>query len=201
MTVTTGLVETGVANTASVTAALRRAGTDVYRIEDAVALEEADRVVVPGVGAFAAGMSALGDLGVSAALVERIEAGAPTLLVCLGMQLLFASSDESPGVDGLGVIDGHVGAFAEGVTTPQFGWNRVEPADRLDHLDAGDAYFANSYRVSEAPAGWSVAWADHGGRFVAAMERGDVLACQFHPELSGAYGQGIIDRWVAGDDA
>lgn len=196
--VTTGIVQTGVANTASVTAALRRGGAEVVTVERAAAIDELGRIVVPGVGAFGAGMAALDDLGVVGALIDRIEANRPTLCVCLGMQLLFASSDESPGVDGLGVCSGHVGAFPDGVTTPQFGWNRVEAEPTMSHLEAGYAYFANSYRVPEAPDGWDVATTDHGGRFVAAMERGPVLACQFHPELSGAYGQGIIDRWLAG---
>jgi imidazole glycerol-phosphate synthase subunit HisH len=82
------------------------------------------------------------------------------------------------------------------------GWNRVEPRDegqaQLAHsaLCAGHAYFANSYRVATAPRGWELAWCDYGGPFVAAMQRGAVLACQFHPELSGAYGAGLIHRWL-----
>lgn len=199
MGVTTGIVETGVANTASVSAALRRGGADVTFVESADAVDELDRIVVPGVGAFRAGMAALSELGVTEALIGRIEAGRPTLLVCLGMQLLFASSDESPGVEGLGVVSDNVASFPPGVMTPQFGWNVVEPAEDCHYLDGGYAYFANSYRVETPPPEWKVATTDHGGRFVAAMERDAVLACQFHPELSGAYGQGLIDRWLRGD--
>ena len=80
---------------------------------------------------------------------------------------------------------------------PQFGWNRVEPAPDCRFLAPGYAYFANSYRVLEAP-GCRVATAEHGGRFVAALERDHVVACQFHPELSGAYGHALIARWLEG---
>lgn len=201
MAPTTGIVPTGVANTASVRAALGRAGVEPSFVSSAGAVAELDRVVVPGVGAFGAGMAALEDLGVVDALRGRIDAGRPTFLVCLGMQLLGTTSDESPGVDGLGIVDRHVGRFPEGVRTPQFGWNVVEPLEPMAHIEPGYTYFANSYRIADPPDGWRCATADHGGPFVAAMERGDVLACQFHPELSGHLGQGIIDRWVAGVEA
>jgi imidazoleglycerol phosphate synthase glutamine amidotransferase subunit HisH len=78
------------------------------------------------------------------------------------------------------------------------GWNRVEPAG--DGLAGGYAYFANSYRVQAPPAGWSRAWTEYGAPFVAALRRGDVLACQFHPELSGAYGLGLLRRWLQRDE-
>ena len=188
------------ANTASVTAALRRAGADPHFVEDPDEIDELDRVVVPGVGSFEAGMEALAALGVIGPLIDRIEGGRPTLLVCLGMQLLGSSSDESPGVEGLAIIEQHVGRFPEGVRTPQFGWNIVEPIEEMSHLETGYAYFANSFRFDEPPAGWRCAIAKHGGPFIAAMEREDVLACQFHPELSGSFGQSVIDRWIEGVD-
>ena len=79
---------------------------------------------------------------------------------------------------------------------PQFGWNRICPDDGCRLLAEGYAYFANSYRIATPPAGWSVARADHGGSFVAAMERERVLACQFHPELSSAFGVELMRRWL-----
>jgi imidazoleglycerol phosphate synthase glutamine amidotransferase subunit HisH len=81
---------------------------------------------------------------------------------------------------------------------PQFGWNRVE-AEGDGWLESGWAYFANSYRVEAAPEGWEVATAQHGGPFVAAMRRGSVVTCQFHPELSGAWGQALIGSWLASE--
>ena len=105
---------------------------------------------------------------------------------------------ESPGVGGLGCLDARVAHFPAGVRAPQFGWNAVVAGRDCALLRDGYAYFANSYRLPAAPAGWATATADHGGAFVAAMERGSVLACQFHPELSGSYGAQLLARWLQG---
>ena len=125
----------------------------------------------------------------------RIAADRPTICICVGHQLLFASSDESPGVQGLGVVPAHVGSFPADVRVPQFGWNDVHCSEDARLLEGGYAYFANSFRATEAP-GWTIASATHGGRYVAAMERGNVLGCQFHPELSGAYGEALLSRFL-----
>jgi imidazole glycerol-phosphate synthase subunit HisH len=115
--------------------------------------------------------------------------------MCVGLQVLFEASDESPHATGLAALPGRVGRFADSVRVPQFGWNRVAPQPGCRLIEPGYAYFANSYRALEAP-GCAIATAEHGGRFVAALERGGVLACQFHPELSGAYGHELIGRWL-----
>ena len=86
--------------------------------------------------------------------------------------------------------------FGEGVRVPQLGWNQIVPAAECQLLRGGYAYFANSYRLIEPPPGFAVATADHGGPFVAAIERGPLLACQFHPELSGAWGIELLRRWI-----
>jgi len=191
------VISTGVANEASVCAALRRCGATPELTEDPATVRESPVVVLPGVGSFEAGMSRLRERGLGGALVDRVGAGHPLLAICLGMQMLCRSSEEAPGVPGLGVIDAEVRRFTVGMRTPHFGWNRVESGgDSGTVRQAGYAYFAHSYRVETAPAGWHAATADHGGRFVAALERGGVLACQFHPELSGAWGVGLITRWL-----
>lgn len=191
-----GLIQTGVANTASVRAAFMRAGVDLDLIETPSQVASLDYVVLPGVGAFAAGMGALREQGLVEPLRERITRKQPTMLVCLGMQLLCSSSDESHGEVGLDIINAHVGSFTSEVTTPHFGWNWVEPEGTTTYLRPGYAYFANSYRLEEPPDGWRYAHVDHGGRFVAALEHDSILAVQFHPELSGAYGQALIERWL-----
>jgi imidazole glycerol-phosphate synthase subunit HisH len=191
------IVDTGVANTASVIAALERCGASTVVTDERAPIEDAMALVLPGVGSFGAGMERLERCDLIEPLVSRIEADRPTLAVCLGLQLLARSSDETPGVPGLGVIDAHVGVFPVGVRTPQFGWNRVEADGACVSLASGYAYFANSYRIDAPPEGWSVASSEHGGRFVAGLERGRVVACQFHPELSGALGLSIIERWLA----
>lgn len=192
---TATIVRTGVANTASVTAALGRCGCRCVLSDDPGEVTAAGLLVLPGVGSFSAGMESLGRAGLVDAVRARVAGGGPTLAICLGLQLLCAASEESPGVAGLGVIDSTVARFGGGVRVPQFGWNQVETGGGL--VEPGHAYFANSYRLAAAPAGWSVSWAEHGGRFVAAIERGEVLACQFHPELSGAWGAGLLERWLA----
>lgn len=192
---------TGTANLASIVAGLERAGATPRLIHSADEIGRAARVVLPGVGAFAAAMGQLEGDGAAAALVERVRAGHPTLAVCLGLQLLCEESEENPGVAGLGVVPARVSRFPATVRVPQLGWNLVEPEAGCRLLRPGHAYFANSYRLAATPPGWRAARADHGGRFVAALERGAVLACQFHPELSGSWGQELLKRWLAAGNA
>jgi imidazole glycerol-phosphate synthase subunit HisH len=187
---------TGTANIASVMAGLRRSGARPRLAETAAEVLEAPAAVLPGVGAMGAAMEKLVSDGMVPVLKERFERGLPTLAVCLGLQLLADNSEESPGVSGLRVFRGLSTRFPESVTVPQMGWNMVEPDESCQLLEPGYAYFANSFRLESAPAGWSAAWSDHGGPFVAAVERGPLLACQFHPELSSEFGQALLTRWV-----
>src|SRR6478735_9338127 len=123
------IVPTGTANIASVVAAFRRLGAQPRVSEQAAEVAAATHVMLPGVGAFAASMARLVEHGLDAALRERIDADRPTICICVGHQLLFETSDESPGVRGLGVVAGHVGRFGDDVRVPQFGWNEVRPAE------------------------------------------------------------------------
>jgi glutamine amidotransferase len=191
------VLPTGTANLASVLAALSRLGATTRIAGDAAMVRAAERVVLPGVGTFGAALAGLRKAGLADAVAARVRSGMATLAMCVGLQVLFEQSDESPGIPGLSVIPGRVGRFPETVRVPQFGWNRVEPSPGCRLLAPGYAYFANSYRALDAP-GWAVATAEHGGAFVAGLEREQVVACQFHPELSGAYGHGLIARWLEG---
>jgi imidazole glycerol phosphate synthase glutamine amidotransferase subunit len=191
------IVPTGTANLASVRAAFDRLGAGVTLADTPEAVEAAPRVVVPGVGSFGAAMDTLVGNGTAGAIERRVASDRPTLAVCVGMQLLANCSEESDGIAGLGVLDQRVRRFGEGVRLPQLGWNHVTPSDSSRFLTRGWAYFANSYRIEKVPDGWSASFADHGGSFVAALERGAVLACQFHPELSGAWGGEILARWLS----
>ena len=190
------VVPTGTANMASMIAGLERAGARSQITTDPDRVLSCDRLVLPGVGALGAAMQRLSDQGLVEALNGRLEAGRPTLAVCVGLQILCDSSAESPGVSGLGVLGGRVERFDRSVRVPQMGWNRVEVQNGCRLIESGFAYFANSYRLVEPPDGFYAAFSDHGGRFVAALERGGVLACQFHPELSGAWGLLLIKRWL-----
>lgn len=190
------VIPTGTANLASVIAAFRRLGTDPVIARDVSVVATSDRVVVPGVGSFGAAMAEIDRLGMRGALRRRLTEGRPTLAICVGMQLLAAASEESAGSEGLGHVSGPVARFPDSVRVPQLGWNRVSAGPGCRILRDGWAYFANSYRIEAVPEGWQAAVADHGGMFVAALERGNVLACQFHPELSGRWGRGILDAWL-----
>lgn len=199
------LMKTGVANVASVTAAFERLGARVELTDDPDTVRTAGAVVLPGVGSFDAGMAALGRNGLGSALIERIESGAPTLAVCLGLQLLGCASDEAPGVPGLGVLPATAVRIPEAPRLPHFGWNAVTwPAEATSPslFPSGEAYFAHTYclrdTVAIESAGWRVAKATEGSTFVAAVQRGAVLACQFHPELSSAMGARTLQRWLGG---
>lgn len=190
------VIATGTANTASVQAAFVRCGYACEVTTDAEAVRDGGPVVLPGVGSFEAGMRALHDHGLADVVRDRVHAGRPLLAICLGLQLLCTRSEESPGVEGLGVLDTAVKRLPDGVRVPQFGWNMVE-AGGTAIGDDGYAYYANSFCVPEAPEGWDAATTTYGNRFVAAVERGPVLACQFHPELSGAWGAALLRGWLA----
>jgi len=190
------LMRTGTANLASVAAAFHRAGCGVRISESADDASDAALVVLPGVGSFGAVVERLDELGLRTPLGNRINAGRPTMAVCLGMQLLGEGSEESPGAAGLGVIPATATSLRVGVRRPQLGWNRVAAGAGCRMLSDGTAYYANSFKFDTIPGGWSGAMTDHGGDFVAAIERGAVLACQFHPELSGPWGQSLVERWL-----
>jgi imidazole glycerol-phosphate synthase subunit HisH len=190
------VVPTGTANLASVLAAFRGLGVDPEVATSVAEVGRARRVVVPGVGSFGAAVAELRRMGLASMLEERVAADRPTLAICVGMQILSTASEESEGYVGLGAIAGKVTRFPETVRVPQLGWNQVRSGPNCEVLVDGWAYFANSYRFSSVPEGWSGAFTDHGGDFISAMERGNVLACQFHPELSGVWGRDLLGRWL-----
>ena len=192
------IVDSGVANLASIAGAFRRLNAGVVVSADPAIVRDAARIVLPGVGAFGAGMAALRSRGLETVIRDVASRGAPILGICLGMQMLCDTSEETPGVAGLGVVTGTCRRLPPEVRIPHLGWNSVsaEPGARL--VTTGIAAFANSYALRESPKEWTPAWATHGVRFVAALERGPILACQFHPELSGAYGAALLQRWLTG---
>lgn len=193
------IATTGTANLASVMAAVARLGLEPVLTRSAEDVRNAERLILPGVGALGAAMAGLREAGLVEPLRERLSAGRRTLCVCLGLQMLLEGSAETPGVAGLGVARGAAGKFSgAGLRVPQLGWNFVAPDAGCTMIEPGWAYYANSYRLAECPPGWSPAWSAYGGRFVAAMQRGEVLACQFHPELSGAWGAALLARWASG---
>src|SRR3989475_10553595 len=189
------IVDSGVANLASITSALRRLGATVVVTGDEGIVRDAPRVVLSGVGAFGAGIGALRARGLDQAVTHAATRGTPLLGVCLGMQMLCEASEEAPGVAGLGVIPGTCRRLPDDVRVPHLGWNAVTAAGE-GLVATGVAAFANSYALRDAPLGWTPAWTTHGARFVAALQKdgGPLLACQFHPALSGADGAALLAR-------
>ncbi len=188
------IVQTGVANLASVCAAFRQIGCEPLTTASADAIADAPFLVLPGVGSFGAGISALREFGLVSPLRARIANGRPTLGICLGMQLLCSESEEAPGERGVGAVDGAVRRL-QAETVPQMGWNAVEGSPEFP-IPSGHAYFANSFALTTIPNGWAAMTATHGQDMVAALSRGPVLLCQFHPELSGDWGLNLLRQWT-----
>ena len=192
------IINTGVANIRSLQAAFDRLDCPWNLTVSPEDIATASHVVLPGVGAFAAAAEAIDQLGLRKAIIDRINhRESATLCICLGMQLLCESSEESQSAKGLGIIPMAITRFGDGVKIPQLGWNEVRPLDNGPY-DAGEAYFANSYRLETARDGWGAAETDYGGTFISSIWRGRTLACQFHPELSGTWGESVLTQWIEG---
>lgn len=193
------IINTGVANIRSLQAAFDRINRPWNLTQDTDQITGATHVVLPGVGAYAAAADSIDRLGLRKTIVDRInDPTKSTLCICLGMQLLGNSSEESPGTQGLGVIDVPITRFGEDVQVPQLGWNNVVPSPTVTDspYDSGEAYFANSFRLEHAPQGWGFATTEYNGTFVSSIWRDKTLACQFHPELSGDWGQTLLENWA-----
>jgi len=192
------VLDYGSGNLRSAQRALERVGADVTVTADVDAAREVDGLVVPGVGAFAACMEGVHSIHAGKVVAERAAAGRPVLGICVGMQILFDAGVEH-GVEssGLGVLPGRVEKLVAPIV-PHMGWNTVDvPAGSVlfRGLDTDTRfYFVHSYAVHETDG--LVTTAEHGERFVAAVERGPVSATQFHPEKSGDAGAALLENWL-----
>jgi len=200
------VLDYGSGNLRSAERAVARTGVDVTVTSDLDAAAAADGLVVPGVGAYAACMAGIDELGAGPMIAERVADGRPVLGVCVGMQIFFDSGVEH-GVEtkGLGLLPGVVSRLkAERI--PHMGWNTVDVADRSELFDglARDArfYFVHSYAASDLEAlrkaGAKVTTATHDEPFAAAVELGRLSVAQFHPEKSADAGFALLRNWVAG---
>jgi len=197
------LVEYGAGNLPSVERALARLGAEAFRAPGPDALAGADTIILPGVGHFGALMRELGARGMIDPLRERITRGVPFLGICLGLQALFSASDEAPDDRGLNIYSGRVSALPPTAKLPHMGWNQLErpvPSRLLEGV-AADAYFyfANSFAALPGATGVANAEAalcDHGGRFVAVVENGNICGTQFHPEKSGQAGARLLENFL-----
>lgn len=187
------IVDYGSGNLRSVQKAFEHVGVPAVVGSDLRAMRDAAALVLPGVGAFGAAMAQLEGKGLAEPLMERIEAGVPFLGVCLGLQLLFESSEEDPGVPGLGLIRGDVRSLPSTVKVPHIGWNQAELcgcSDLFEDIPDGSAfYFVHGYAVVPRSPGDVMCVTEYDGvTFVSGIETGNVAAVQFHPEKSSTLG-------------
>lgn len=202
------VLDYGIGNLRSAEKALQRVGADARLTSDAGFARDADAVVLPGVGAFGACLRALRAAFLEDVVHEAVESGKPFLGICVGMQMLFTSSDEDPKARGLGVIPGGVVRLSGDVKCPQMQWNRLDIALDDDPMFEGDEfvgrrswmYFVHSFAgVPENPS-FVAATCDYGGPVNAAFRRDNVFATQFHPEKSSRSGLALLGNFAAEAD-
>jgi glutamine amidotransferase len=199
------LLDYGSGNVHSAAKALQAAGAEVKLTSNKSELIEADGLVIPGVGAFAAVMEKLNQLDAGSIIDSRLVAGKPVLGICVGMQVLFERGVENQGADGFGQWPGVVEKLNAPIL-PHIGWTEVESdpeSELFSGLENERFYFVHSY----AAKSWSLdirppfrsaklAYAEHGEKFLAAVENGPLSATQFHPEKSGQAGLKLLGNWI-----
>jgi len=193
------ILDYGIGNLHSAHKGFNHAGADARLTADRGLIAAAKGVVLPGVGAFEPCMAALGESGLDEVAMDRIDAGVPFFGICIGMQVLFAGSDEAPDCSGLGFFDGRVREIPPSVKRPQMQWNmldtRVPDHPMFDSLERRPwVYFVHSYSADNGVD--VLATCDYGNDLVAAAGRDNVWACQFHPEKSGRNGIQILENFV-----
>jgi glutamine amidotransferase len=184
-----GVLDHGMGNLRSVAKALEAAAADVVVTADRDEVSGCDALCVPGQGIFGRCSARLSETDLDEVIRSWIADERPYLGICLGMQVLFGSSEESA-EEGLGVLEGTCTRLPSSVTVPHIGWNQVEPGG--EHY-----YFDHSYAVEPTDDTVVTGWCEHGERFAARIERGPILGVQFHPEKSGRAGIRLLEGWIA----
>ena len=193
------IVDYGVGNLFSLRCSLNALGVDAVVSGDAAVISNADRVILPGVGAFRDAAAKLRDSGLDKTVISLAKRGTPLLGICLGMQMLFEKSYEFGVYDGLGLIEGSVRPIADvipaGLKIPQIGWNALDfkkESDLFRFIKNGDCvYFVHSYFAADCDDA-VIATCEYVAPLTAAVQKGNVYGCQFHPEKSGDVGLSIL---------
>jgi glutamine amidotransferase len=199
-----GIIDTGICNLGSLVGALESLGFDPEPVRDPAAIEGCNRLLLPGVGAFAHAMTRIQAAGLDRPIRQGMAAGKPLLGICLGMQLLFEHGEEGEVRAGLGLLPGRVRRMREEVAAPlpHVGWNELLPGQAhplLDGIKPGvDFYFTHSFCAETAP-GIVVAAAEYGELFPAIVARGNVVGVQFHPEKSQRNGLRLLENFCLWD--
>ncbi len=196
------ILDYGMGNLRSVEKALERVEANVLRTDDAAHAGEADALILPGVGAFPRAMERVRELGFDTVVAEAVERGTPVLGICLGMQLLFSSSSENEGADGLEHLDGPVELLdAPGLKVPHIGWSPVQwegDSPLSKGIDDGEPfYFVHSYAPRPLDSIDVLGTTAYGRRYVCAVERPPMWGVQFHPEKSSAAGLRLLANFAA----
>lgn len=196
------IIDYDAGNIKSVEKALRFLGQEAEVTRDRERIRKADKVILPGVGAFGDAMEKLSQYGLTEVIKETVDKGTPFLGICLGLQLLFDRSDEAPGVEGLGILKGEILKIPEreGLKIPHMGWNSLE-FPREGRLFRGMkpnpyVYFVHSYYLKASEEEIVTAKTEYGVKIHASVEKGNVYACQFHPEKSGETGLQILKNFA-----
>ncbi|MCI9102933.1 MAG: imidazole glycerol phosphate synthase subunit HisH [Lachnospiraceae bacterium] len=199
----TAIIDYDAGNLKSVEKALAALGEEAVISREPEVVTGADRVILPGVGAFGDAMGKIRQYGLEEVIHQVAEAGTPFLGICLGQQLLFESSEESPGTPGLGILSGSILRIPDepGLKIPHMGWNSldIQPGARLfSGIGQGAyVYFVHSYYLKASDPSIVAASAEYGVRIHASVEKGNVFACQFHPEKSSQVGLKILANFLA----
>jgi len=193
------IVDYGAGNVPSVERALQRLGAESERTSSPERISKAETLLLPGVGHYAALVRALDEQNMRAPLIGAIQRGVPFLGICLGLQVLYESSEEAPQLRGLQLLPGTVCALPSNVKLPHMGWNQVAATHASRLLEGIEPrayfYFAHSYAVLDSN-GASAAICSHGAPFVAVVEKGNIFAVQFHPEKSGDAGARLLQNFL-----
>ena len=194
------IIDYGVGNLRSVEKAFAATGCEAMVTGDESELRKADRLVLPGVGAFGACVKALSERGFDRLVRERVRSGTPLLGVCVGMQLLFEESDEFGSTRGLGLMRGRVRRFQNDLVVPHVGWNRIH--QRQAHAlfegvdDGAFCYFVHSFYCEAADESVVVGQTEYGGRYASVVAQGNVCGVQFHPEKSQDVGLRMLRNFA-----
>ncbi len=193
------IIDYGMGNLHSVAKAVERLGEVAVVTSDPKKIVAADGVILPGVGAFGDAMALIRESGLDATIAHVAASGQPLLGICLGMQLLFTSSDEHGYHEGLNLLPGRVERFKGAFKVPHMGWNRLATLRNdpiLDGIDGGHAYFVHSYRVIPDQRSDLLATTDYYGEVSAIVGRGSVYGMQFHPEKSSELGMKLLGNFL-----
>jgi len=196
------LIDYGISNLRSVQKAFEHLDTEVALVDTPDRLAQADRLILPGVGAFPAGMKGLQERGLIEPIKQAVHDGKPLIGICLGMQLLFESSNEMGATQGLGLLPGQVTRLVgSGLKIPHIGWNQLDVVHEhplVRHLVSGSyAYFVHSYAIYPEDQDIVLATTDYGSPFVSIVGRGNVCGLQFHPEKSQTVGLKLLRNFLS----